>query len=477
MQRRRIRPAEGTVDLSQLIRIEQLVDEQQIGRFNVSLLFWSFLAMFTDGYDITAMSFAAPQLVKLWHLSPGAMKQVLVASQYGVLLGAPLMGWFGDRFGRRRAIIAGCVIFGLGTLAMMAASDLTQMFVLRAATGLGLGGLMPNTIALNSELAPRRHRAMLVVLMFTGITLGSGTPGFVAGWLVPLYGWQVLFLIGGAVPLAIAACLLFTLPESAKFLALHPQRRVELVRLARRLRPDLSIGDDDRFVAATSTRTAAGPKAIFAGGLALITPLLWLCFITVFMSNFFLNNWLPLVFQSNGLSVKAAAWSSGAYHVGATLAGLLVSLLLGRYGFALIALLFALSVPALMAIGAPGISLGLLSVASGAAGFGVLGAQFGNNASSGLLYPTAIRSTGSGWAFGVGRIGSIAGPLLGGYLIARHWSMPALFMAASTPMLVGMLAAVGLARLCYARYGSLRIEDTPAAPVTVTPVRIAANSK
>ena len=163
--------------MSQPLRVEQLVDEQSIGRFNVQLLIWSFLAMFADGYDLSAMPFAAPSLVREWHLQAAVFGPVFSASLSGILFGAPLMGWVGDRFGRRIAISAGCVLYGLSTLAMVFAHSSGADVRLRVITGIGLGGLMPNTIALSSELSPKRWRATLVVLMFTGITLGSGTPG------------------------------------------------------------------------------------------------------------------------------------------------------------------------------------------------------------------------------------------------------------------------------------------------------------
>jgi AAHS family 4-hydroxybenzoate transporter-like MFS transporter len=456
--------------LSEVIHVEQLVDEQKIRFFNIWLLIWSFLAMFSDGYDIQAVPFAAPELIKDWGITKGALTAVLTASNIGVLVGAPLMGWIGDRFGRKVAIIAGSVLYGLTTLAMLATHSLDQMFWLRLITGVGLGGLMANTIALNSELAPKRWRATLVVLMFIGITFGSGTPGPVAAWLMPTYGWHVIFLIGGLAPLAVAAGLVFALPESIKFLAMMPHRNRELLKLARRMRPDLTISDDARFVSAAAVdhdsanpvaSPVANPSGLFKGGLALITPLIWLCFCTVLMSNYFLNSWMPLLFQDSGLSVKQAALTTSLYHLGASIGGILIAVLLDRFGFIAIAVMCAISVPFVAMMGQPGISPELLAVASTIAGFGILGAQFGNNASAGLIYPTGIRSTGLGWAFGVGRFGSILGPTVGGWLIARHVPTPELFKAAAVPMLVCVIAAFILTRLCYVRYGRLRLDDVP----------------
>jgi MFS transporter, AAHS family, 4-hydroxybenzoate transporter len=453
--------------LTSIVQIDRLVDDQKIGAFNIKLLVLSWLAMFADGYDISALAFAAPELVRQWHLQ-GGLGIAFAASNFGVLFGAPLLGYVGDRYGRRIAVVIGSAIFGVFTLAMMWAQNLDQMIVLRFITGIGIGGLMPNTIALNSELSPRRWRAMLVVLMFTGVTLGSGTPGPVAGWVVPEHGWKVLFLIGGVVPLAIAVLLLFVMPESVKFLARRPGRRAELLRTVRRMRPDLTIPDDAQFVieqpASPPRKTAGllGLEHIFRGSLAAITPFLWVCFATTLMANYFLNNWMPLIFESNGVTPKQAAIASTLYHVGGTLGGIIVSILLNRFGYAAITFLYLLAAPAIAAIGLSGSSPTLLAVIAGTAGLAVLGAQFGNNACAGLIYPTEARSQGAGWALGIGRVGSIAGPIVGGMLVSMKMPYDQMFMWAALPMGVGLVAAILVAWLCYRRFRAFTLDDKAA---------------
>lgn len=469
--------------MSHTYSIEKLVDEQRFGRFNLNLLFWCFLAMFADGFDIAALASAAPALARDWDLSPSAFGPALSASLFGVLFGAPLLGYVGDRYGRRTAIISGCVIYGLGTLATVWTTNLTEVIVLRFITGIGIGGLMPNTIALNSELAPKRLRATLVVLMFTGITTGSGAPGNIQAWLIPEYGWEIMFWIGGLAPLIIALCLKFALPESVKYLARRPERRAELLATVRRLRPDLQIPDDAQFILGADPEAAAaktpagargedsalrqlggatGLKQLYSGSLAFITPLLWLCFATALMANYFLNSWLPLIFESNGITPKQAAIASTLYHFGGTLGGIAVSVLLNRFGFAAIAVLFGLAAPAIAAIGMDGLSTTALTYISGFAGLAVLGAQFGNNACSGLIYPTEARSQGVGWALGIGRIGSIVGPYVGGVLIAMNMPMQELFLWASLPMVIGLFAAILVAVLCYKRFRGFTLDDRPA---------------
>lgn len=448
--------------MTQTIAIDNLVDEQKFGRFNINVLFWSFLAMFADGFDISALSFAAPELVREWHLDSASLGPAFSASLFGILFGAPLLGYFGDRYGRKAAIICGCLIYGLTTLALVATTSLHQLIVLRFFTGIGIGGLMPNTIALNTELAPRRLRATLTVLMFTGITLGGASPSMVAAWLIPHYGWHIMFIVGGIVPLVVAACSAAWLPESIKFLAQFPARRAGLLRVARRMRRDLALDEQTEIISPAVIHSGGtGLRPILGNGLLLITPLLWSCFATALMANYFIGSWMPIVFESNGITPERAALASGFYHVGGTLGGILVSILLDRFGFVVIGLLFLLACPAVACIGLPGHSFHLLTLATTLSGITVLGAQFGNNAAAGLIYPTAFRSKGVGWALAIGRFGSILGPLLGGWLISMHMSMQNLFLAAAAPMLLGTAAALLLTRLCYSRYGGLQLDDTP----------------
>jgi MFS transporter, AAHS family, 4-hydroxybenzoate transporter len=448
--------------LSQTIAIDRLVDEQRFRWFNVGLLIWSLLAMFADGYDINALSQAAPELEGLWHVVPKAFGPASSASLFGILLGAPLLGWVGDRYGRKTAIIAGSIAYGLSSLAVTGTHDLNQVIALRFITGIGLGGVMPNTIALNSELAPKRLRATLITLMFVGITLGGSAPGLVAYAWMPHYGWRVLFWVGGLVPLAVSVGLIFALPESVKFLALRGDRPRELLELARRMRPDLEIRDDARFLYATEAATggAIGLRPLLAGGLVWITPLLWACFATALMSNYFLNSFLPLIFRDSGMPARQAALAAALYQVGGTAGGLLMSVLLDRFGFVVIALLFVAAVPAVAALGFVPTTFAALAPLAIVSGLSVLGAQFGNNASAGLLYPTAVRSKGVGLALGIGRFGAIVGPLAGAMLLGKP--LHQLFLAAAAPMLVGGLAAAVLVRLCYVRLGGLKLGDVPA---------------
>ena len=427
--------------------IDDLVDGQRIGRFTLNVVFWSFLAMFSDGYEINAMSLAAPELRALWHLPAASFTWALSASSFGILFGAPLFGWLGDRYGRKPAILGSTLVCGVATLLVVLAGNLGELVVLRFIAGIGIGGLMPNTIALNSEMSPQRRRATLVVLMFTGVTLGGSVPGVVARWLLPSLGWTVLFKVGGLVALATACGVWLCLPESVRYLASTSRRPAELRATARRMRPDLDIPEGVQWsLPRASGSGETGVRQLFAPGLRALTPLIWVCFATALMTNYFLNSWLPLLGVASGLSRNETSTVAILYNVGGALGGVLMSVLMDRYGLIVSVLLFALAVPSVALLGVAGLGGPALLPLVFVSGLTVLGAQFGNNAAAGMSYPTEFRAKAVGCALAVGRLGSILGQVLGGALIQWHVPARELFMEASLPMLLGTVAAFGWMR-------------------------------
>jgi AAHS family 4-hydroxybenzoate transporter-like MFS transporter len=435
------------------IDITQIVDEQNIGVLVVRIVFLTFLVQLADGYDLAAMSYAAPAMVHAWHFKPSDLGPLFSASLVGMLFGAPLLGYAGDRFGRRQAIIWGTITYAVASLGMLAAGNFTALLTLRFVCGIGLGGVMPNTIALNAEFAPKRLRATLIILMFMGVTVGGALPALVSSGFERSFGWESYFVVGGVVPLAIAVALYFYLPESIKFLSLHKRGRSQVLRLARALRPDLVIPAEAEFLIPAS-RDEGGvlPVQLFRNGMHWITPLVWFLFVASLMANFFLNNWMPTLFRARGFSVDETSVTQASYYVGGVLGGLVTSRLLDRWGIMALVVLFVLGCPVVAAIGLPAQSHWTLTFTVFMAGFSLLGIQLGLNAVSGLIYPTAIRSKGAGWMHGIGRFGAISAPLIGGWLITLGFSQQALFSVPSASLGIGVVAAVVLARFCNARF-------------------------
>jgi AAHS family 4-hydroxybenzoate transporter-like MFS transporter len=437
------------------VDITRLIDERGISRFHVLLVVFAFFIVMIDGYDIAALGFAIPSLVRDWHITDkAALGPALSASLLGMLLGAPALGALGDRVGRKLAIVLSCVLFGIFTWMTVLATSIHQIALLRLVAGIGIGGFMPNIIALVGEFAPRKFRATLIIVSFVGVGFGGGMPGPVAALLVPTYGWHILFVIGGVGPLVVAAICWFGLPESVKYLTIAEGRRAELLRLLKRMRPDLAFGPETRFTIADEKQyQGLSPKHLFAEGLGLITPLLWSLFILNLMGYFFLVSWTPFVLSSAHLPMSVAALAQTSFQLGATVGSWIVCTQIDRRGLSTIALLFALSVPAVAIIGYVGtLSETLLMAVEFFAGFFVLSLQAGINATAASIYPTSFRSNGTGWALGVGRLGAMVGPVVGGYLIATHLPVQQLFVIAALPFLLGTLLCLWLRSLYVVRF-------------------------
>ncbi len=430
---------------AQTVDVTQLVNRQKIGRFNISLLAWSFVAVFVDGYDLGALGFAAPEMVRQWHIGRGALGPAFGAGTLGSILGALAFGVLGDLIGRKKTSIAAVLICGIFTLMTVWASGLEQLMWLRFLAGIGFGGIAPNLIALNDEFAPRRMRATMVILMFMGYSFGASSTGLVSVWLVPRFGWRTIFAVGGGAPILVAGCLIFALPESIKFLVVQGRHGTEVAKLARRLSPGLVLGPQTRFVIGDEKQAARiSPKRLFQDGRALMTPLLWLAMMGNFVAIFFLNSWLPILLEGGGAAVSQAAIATALFHVGGTVGGIPLSRMMDKYGMSVVAGLCALGVPVIAVLGVSGLPAPLLIAGVFVAGACTVGSSFGLNAMAAMLYPTYLRSNGVGWALTIGRIGSVLGPVIGGMLISEHLSLASLFLAAASPLLLSAGASYGL---------------------------------
>ena len=429
---------------AQAVNVEDLIAERPFGGFALKVMVLAFIALMADGYDIQVMSFAAPSLVREWGLDRAALAPVFSASLFGILIGAPVMGFLGDRVGRRRAIIAGSAVYGVFCLLCLTATSLDQLMALRFLTGLGLGGVMPNVIALTAEMSPRKVRAGLTTLIMVGVTAGGVVPGLIAANIPSDGAWRDLFLVGGVAPLVIAALMALALPESASFLARRKDGQARLARLARSVDPRLAArADADFTVHAPPTRDQAGIGPLFAGRLALVTPLLWLMFASTLLTIYLLSSWLPTLLEAGGFSPAKAAGANSLFQLGGVLGCIAASLLLGRFGARLVVALFALTLVAVAVVARASLAETGLAAGVFAVGFCIIATQAALNGAAGLAYPTAARSKGVGMALGVGRIGSVVGPLLGGAMVAAGVSNARdLFLLPLVPLALGGLAAV-----------------------------------
>lgn len=433
--------------------IVALTEEQKPGRFAWGLLFWCFLIMLMDGYDQTAVSFAAPAMIKDWHVSRAAFGPVFGAGLFGTLIGSFVFGYLGDRLGRKKALILGSACFGALTLASVWVTSLNALMLLRFLAGIGMGGVIPNSVALVAEYAPKRLRATWVTLMFSGFSIGAGSGGIVSSAMIHTYGWPVMFLVGGLGSLAVAVLLCFVLPESAKLLVVHQREPETVRRLVARLRPDMSFPANATFYAseAPQKHRFVG-KLLFSDGLRAITPLLWAVFIVNSMALYFLQNWLPILMEGIGVPAQRAGIVTAMFSVGGVTGGLALCRFVDRHGVLAIIALPAIGCPIAAMLG-HGSSQEWLMVLVFLTGFCVVGMQYGLYAVAGMIYPTAFRSAGVGSAISIGKIGSVAGPMAGGLLLSMHLPVAQLFYAAAGLFLAATVFSTVLAAMYRLRFG------------------------
>jgi AAHS family 4-hydroxybenzoate transporter-like MFS transporter len=291
------------------IDVSAVIERQRLSRFLVGLVLMSWIITFFDGFDGNLISFAAPYFGSQYHLSRIQLGNLFSVGLFGTLIGGFILGYVGDRVGRRPSVIVATAGFGVCTLLFALANSYRSLFLLRLANGIPLGGMLPLAWALNIEYVPKRYRATIVTLIMMGYSLGTAVGGPAATWLIPKMGWQAVFILGGAVSLAAAAVLFLMLPESIRFLASKGGGRERIRAILRRLAPDMPVPAQAAFVVTDEAARGAGfrPGLLFRGELRWITPLIWVAYIFSSMAVFFIVNWTPLVFEALQFTKAQAA--------------------------------------------------------------------------------------------------------------------------------------------------------------------------
>jgi AAHS family 4-hydroxybenzoate transporter-like MFS transporter len=445
------------------IDVADFIDRQPVGGFQLRLLLTCAAVLFLDGFDTQAIGYVAPALAREWGLTKGALGPVFSAGLFGLMIGALLLGPLADRIGRKRIIILSTLAFGICALATAFVHDVNALLAIRFLTGLGLGGAMPNAIAMTSEFNPRRRRATMVMIMFCGFSVGAALGGLLAAALIPHFGWRAVFVVGGVAPLLLVPVLALRLPESVRFLALTGRADEEVARLLRSINPMAVFAPATRFVVQEPALPGIPVVHLFRDGRTPVTLLLWVVFFMSLLDLYFLSNWLPTVLNDLGASVSTSAAIGSMLQVGGVVGTFALGSIIDRFSFRALALVYFIAVFAVGAIGQLGHSIVLVTMAIFAAGFCIVGGQIAANALAAGFYPTPVRASGVGWALGIGRVGSIVGPLVGGMLLTMKWSTGAVFLAAAAAALCAALSAFVLSRIAGLRASSKEAADAEAA--------------
>ena len=434
--------------------VQEFLDRQPFHSFHLRLSVLCALAVLMDGFDAQVMGFVAPSLLQQWHITRLALGPVLSSGLAGMLAGALLFGPLGDRVGRKPILVFCTLWFGICSLLTARVNSVEPMLWLRLLTGFGLGGAMPNATALTAEYMPRRSRATGVMLMFFGFSMGAAIGGFVAAGLISRYGWQAVFVVGGLLPLATAVALIGWLPESIRFLLLKGGEEKRVASLLRKVAPNAPTATS---FARVEDRKAGFPVSqLFTERRAGTTLLLWVTFFMSLLDLYFLNSWLPTVIHDAGVPLEQAITITALFQVGGAAAAIVLGRVVDRQmSYDILAWVYAGAALCVFLIGLVSGTVAIETAAVFAAGFCVIGGQTCSNSLAAESYPTLLRSTGVGWALGIGRIGSIVGPVLGGLLLSFDWGMRRVFLAAAGPALIASLAAAAL-NLTPRRPGSLQ---------------------
>jgi MFS transporter, AAHS family, 4-hydroxybenzoate transporter len=433
---------------------ESALENQRIGSLQLRVAALCTLVQICDGYDINSIAWSVPSLIRIWHLPPPAFTTAFLWSSIGILVGALSAGPIGDRIGRRPLLIGSILIFGVASLLSALAPSLFVMTVLRFFTGLGIGGAFPGAATLAGDYAPQRRRALMIMATFTGAPVGGFVGGQIVALLLPHFGWPVIFVLGGVFPLVLVPVLGLWLPESPRILAARQDLRPHHHALLQRL--DIAPGQGGHVDVARKNPV----KMLFSKGYALQTILMWIIFFCSLMNLFLFGYWMPTVFNLIGMKPAQAVFASSLRDCGAIFAVLYLGWAIDKVGpERSLTFHYAVGAVFIALIALVAMPYALLLAVTFLSGMTIIGSQTGANATCGKLYPARMRTSGLGWALGIGRLGGIAAPVLGGWLLSLHMPPTQIFLAAT---LFAIIAAAATGLLAFR--GS-RLEQSPVGEV------------
>ena len=378
------------------------------------------LAVILDGFDSQLIGYAIPALIKDWGLPRSAFTPVVAAGLIGMSLGSACAGVIADRIGRRAVILGSVAVFGIATALIGFAPGIATMTALRFVAGLGIGGGLPSSTTLTAEFTPARRRTLAITATIVCVPLGGMLAGLYAGQVLPAYGWRMLFMSGGALPVGFFLLLFAALPESPRYLARRTERWPDLVRLLGRMAR--SVPRDAKFGDKADPSRLARPAlgSLFEGDRRRDTVALWVSFFLCLLAVYSAFSWLPTMLNAAGLDVKAAGAGLTAYNLGGVLGALLCAQAINLVG-SRVSLVGCALAAALCAFLLEFVDIGqtvVLIVGLGAHGLFVNAVQSTLYAVAAHVYPTSVRATGTASALAFGRLGAILSAFVGAGVIS-----------------------------------------------------------
>lgn len=423
----------------QTLNINTVVDEAKFTPFHWSVLIWCLLIIIFDGYDLVIYGVALPLLMQEWGLS--AVQAGLLASTalFGMMFGAMSFGTLSDKLGRKKTIMICVAIFSGFTFLGAFASSPVEFGILRFLAGLGIGGVMPNVVALMTEYAPKRIRSTLVAVMFSGYAIGGMASALLGAWLVADHGWKIMFFIAG-IPFVALPIIWKFLPESLMFLTKKGET-AQVAEIVKKISHEQKLNAETRFVLNDVIAGDEAPlRALFQQGRMFSTLMFWVAFFMCLLMVYALGSWLPKLMIQAGYSLGASMLFLFALNIGGMVGAIGGGALADRFHLKpVLSIMFTVGALALILLGfnSPQAVLYTLIAVAGAA---TIGSQILLYTFVAQFYPTAVRSTGMGWASGIGRIGAIVGPILTGALLTLQLPHQMNFLVIAIPGIIAALA-------------------------------------
>jgi MFS transporter, AAHS family, 4-hydroxybenzoate transporter len=425
------------------VAAEAVLETQRLGALQLRVAVLCALVQMCDGYDLNSVAWAVPSLIHEWHLPPSTFAMAFLWSSIGIMVGALSAGPMGDRFGRRPLLLGSLTLFGIASLLSAVVGSLSALSLWRFFTGVGIGGGFSGAAALSGDYAPHRLRATMIMATFTGAPLGGFLGGQIVALLLAQWGWRMIFTLGGIFPLALVPVLVLWLPESPRFLATKKNLSPRNATLLQRL--DIASAESE----ASDVAWENPISMLFGQGYALQTVLLWIIFFCSLLNLFLFAYWMPTVLNLIGVSPAQAVSMASLRELGAIFAVLYLGLAIDRFGpERALAIHYAAGAVFIAMIALFALPNFVLCVVIFLAGMTIVGSQTGVNGACGKLYPARMRTSGIGWALGIGRLGGIVAPVLGGYLLAIGLPPTRMFLVAG---LFALIAAVATSLLVFCK--------------------------
>ena len=421
------------------IDVHKLADDATFNRFHRSVLFWCALIIICDGYDLAVAGIALPSIMKGMGVTAQNAGFMVSSALFGMMFGAIFLGTIADKIGRRKAIAICIALFSVFTAAAGLTSDPYTFSAMRFLAGLGIGGVMPNVVAQMTEYSPKKIRATMVTLMFSGYAVGGMLAALLGKGMLESYGWQSVFFAAG-LPVLLIPFMMKSMPESMPFL-IREQRLDELKAIVTRMSPGYRADAGDRFAQPVKDQAGGAPIGkLFQEGRGFSTVMFWVAFFMCLFMVYALSSWLTKLMAGAGYSLGSALTFVLVLNFGAVIGAVGGGWLADRFHIKYVLIgMYALAAVSITLLGYK-VPTEVLFLLVGLAGASTIGTQIVTYAYAGQFYPMAIRSTGIGWASGVGRSGAILAPIAIGTLVGMALPLEQNFMAIAIPAVIAVVA-------------------------------------